>query len=86
MVGGCASFQLAARTAFAAAVPVESRGRAYGIAFTGMYTAQGAAILLAGAAAQVFAPDTVVAGAAVVGAICLVALRRASDWRDPATT
>ena len=85
LVGGCASFQLAARTAFAAAVPVESRGRAYGIAFTGMYTAQGAAILLAGAAAQVFAPDTVVAGAAVVGAICVLALRRATDWREPAT-
>lgn len=84
LVGGCASFQLAARTAFAAAVPVESRGRAYGIAFTGMYTAQGAAILLAGAAAQVFAPDTVVAGAAVVGAICVLALRRATDWREPA--
>jgi predicted MFS family arabinose efflux permease len=86
LVGACASFQLAARTAFAAAVPVESRGRAYGIAFTGMYTAQGAAILLAGAAAQVFAPDAVVAGAAVVGAICVLALRRATDWREPASS
>jgi MFS family permease len=82
-VGGCAAFQLAARTAFAAAVPVESRGRAYGIAFTGMYTAQGAAILLAGAAAQVLAPTTVVAGSAVVGAVCVLALRGATDWRSP---
>jgi predicted MFS family arabinose efflux permease len=81
LVGGCASFQLAARTAFAAAVPRESRGRAYGIAFTGMYTAQGLAILLAGAAAQVLAPETVVAGAAVVGALGVLLLRRASDWR-----
>jgi MFS family permease len=79
-VGVSASFQLAARTAFAAAVPVESRGRAYGIAFTGMYTAQGGAILLAGAAAQVVSPDAVVAGAAVVGAICVLALRRATRW------
>ncbi len=81
LVGVCASFQLAARTAFAAAVPAEARGRAYGIAFTGMYTVQGAAILVAGAVAQILSPDTVVAGAALVGAACLLCLRRAADWR-----
>lgn len=80
-VGACAAFQLAARTAFAAAVPTEARGRAYGIAFTGMYTSQAAAILLAGAAASVVGPDTVVAGSAVLGALCVLALRRATDWR-----
>jgi drug/metabolite transporter superfamily protein YnfA len=84
LVGVCASFQLAARTAFAAAVPAEARGRAYGIAFTGMYTVQGVAILLAGAVAQLLSPDTVVAGAALVGAACLLCLRRAADWRQGA--
>jgi MFS family permease len=81
LVGVCASFQLAARTAFAAAVPAEVRGRAYGIAFTGMYTVQGVAILVAGAVAQILSPDTVVAGAALVGAACLLCLGRAADWR-----
>jgi MFS family permease len=81
LAGVGSSFQVAANTAFAAAAPEALRGRVFGVALTGMYAAQGAAVLAAGAAAQVLAPNTVVTGAAVLGAISILALRRATDSR-----
>ncbi len=75
------TYQIVANASFAAAVPREARGRAFGIALTGMNVSQGVAIVAAGAAAQVLAPNTVVTGAAVLGAICVLGLRRATRWQ-----
>jgi MFS family permease len=75
VAGAAAAFQVAANTAFVAAVPVAVRGRAFGVAMTGMYAAQALAIVAAGAAASVLDPRTVVVVAAVLGALVLLVLR-----------
>jgi hypothetical protein len=75
LAGAAGSFQVAANTAFVDAVPVAVRGRAFGVAMTGMYGAQALAIVAAGAAASAFNASTVVVGAAVLGALVLIALR-----------
>ena len=49
--GACASYQLAANSAFVAAVPPERRGQAFGLANGGMQAFQGLWIVLAGALA-----------------------------------
>src|SRR5664280_2336111 len=56
------SYQLVANSAFVLAVPAACRGRgqAFGLVQSGIYAAQGAATLVAGAAAQCLAPDAVV--------------------------
>ncbi|WP_433466266.1 MFS transporter [Spirillospora sp. CA-128828] len=64
-VGG--AYQLAANTAFVAAVPASGRGQAFGLAQSGILAGQGAGILVGGAAAQVLGPETVVALAGVLG-------------------
>jgi MFS family permease len=61
------AYQLAANAAFVAAVPPEGRGQAFGLAQSGILAGQGLGILLAGAAAQVLGPETVVALAGVLG-------------------
>ncbi|MBO2454209.1 MFS transporter [Actinomadura barringtoniae] len=61
------AYQLAANAAFVAAVPPEGRGQAFGLAQSGILAGQGFGILLAGAAAQVLGPETVVALAGVLG-------------------
>ena len=71
VAGVGSAFQVPANTAFARAVPAQARGRAFGIAMTGMFGGQGLAIIAAGAAAQVFEPSTVVAGAGVLGATAI---------------
>ncbi len=81
LAGAASSFQVAANTAFAAAAPAHARARAFGIAMTGMFAGQAVAIVLAGAAAQVFAPTTVIAGAGVIGLCTIVALRLAIGAR-----
>jgi hypothetical protein len=75
LAGAAGSFQVAANTAFVDAVPVAVRGRAFGVAMTGMYGAQALAIVAAGAAASAFNASTVVVGAAVLGALALIVLR-----------
>ncbi|URN07481.1 MFS transporter [Actinomadura madurae] len=62
-----AAYQLAANTAFVAAVPPAGRGQAFGLAQSGILAGQGAGILVGGAAAQVLGPETVVALAGVLG-------------------
>lgn len=62
-----AAYQLAANTAFVAAVPPSGRGQAFGLAQSGILAGQGAGILIGGAAAQVLGPETVVALAGVLG-------------------
>jgi hypothetical protein len=76
LAGVASTFNVAANAAFAAATPAAARGRAFGIAMSGIYAAQALGVVLAGAAAQVFAPSTVVAGAGVLGAAGVILLRR----------
>jgi predicted MFS family arabinose efflux permease len=72
--GACACFQVAANSGFVAAAPPGQRSQAFGLATAGMSLGQGAAMVLAGAAVQYFAPDTVIAAAGAIGAAAAVVL------------
>jgi MFS family permease len=61
------SYQIAASAAFVRAAPPGQRSQAFGIAQGGMSLGQGAAMVLAGAAAQHYNPSLVVAAAGIVG-------------------
>lgn len=61
------AYQLAANAAFVAAVPASGRGRAFGLAQSGILAGQGVGILVGGAVAQVLGPETVVALAGLLG-------------------
>jgi predicted MFS family arabinose efflux permease len=75
LAGVGSSFQISANTAFALAVPNEVRGRAFGLAMTGMYAVQTVAVVAAGAAASMWPASSVVAGVAVLSAAVILALR-----------
>jgi MFS family permease len=72
-------YQIAANTAFVERIPNEKRGQAFGLANAGLIVGQGAAFALAGAAAEVVPPSTVVALSGGIGAViaCGLAIR----WR-----
>jgi len=74
-----AMYQVAANTAFVERIPNEKRGQAFGLASAGLIVGQGVAFAVAGAAAEVVPPSTVVALSGGVGALiaCGLALR----WR-----
>ena len=76
--GGFGAYQIAANAAFVRAVPAHWRARAFGLAQGGMSLGQGTVMVLAGAAAERFAPTTVVAIAGVVGAVCAAGV--AASW------
>jgi MFS family permease len=67
--------QLIASVAYVAGTPTEFRGRAFGLAGTGLMLAQGSALLIGGALADVVGPRSVVAGAAGLGLVALVAMK-----------
>jgi predicted MFS family arabinose efflux permease len=67
-------YQLAANASFVAATPARQRSQAFGIAQGGMSLGQGVAIVVAGAAAERFAPNLVVAASGAVGAIAAIAI------------
>ena len=69
-----ASHQLAANAAFVSATPQEQRGQAFGLAQGGMSLGQGAVMILAGAAAQHYAPARVIAVCGAVGAVLALAI------------
>lgn len=77
--GAFATYQVAANTAFVERVPNERRAQAFGLANAGLIVGQGVAFLLAGAAAELIPPATVVAVGGGLGAVaaCGLALR----WR-----
>jgi predicted MFS family arabinose efflux permease len=78
-----ASYMLAANAAFVRATPQERRSQAFGLAQGGMSLGQGTVIILAGAAAQHYAPARVIAVCGAVGAV--FALTIAVMWaRDKA--
>lgn len=62
-------YQVAASAAFVIETPLAHRSQAFGLAQAGMSLGQGIAMVLAGAAAQHFAPSDVIAAAGVLGAI-----------------
>ena len=76
-----ASYQLAANTAFSLGVVPAARGRAFGLAVSGIQIAQGLGIVLAGAAAVALPPSTVIAltGVAGLAAVGTLALRWPGD-------
>ena len=67
-------FQVAASAAFVTATPPAYRSQAFGLAQAGMSLGQGTAMILAGAAAQHFAPATVIAAAGMLGAVTAVVI------------
>jgi Major Facilitator Superfamily len=77
--GTFAVYQLAANIAFVEWVPGKCRAQAFGLANTGLVICQGGALMLAGAAAQVMPPATVIALSGGLGTLtaCGLALR----WR-----
>jgi MFS family permease len=74
-----AMYQLAANTAFVERIPNEKRGQAFGLATAGLIVGQGIAFAVAGAAAEVVPPSTVVALSGGIGA--LIAGGLALRWR-----
>lgn len=77
-----AMYQLAASTAFVERIPNEKRGQAFGLANAGLIVGQGVAFAVAGAAAEVVPPSTVVALGGGIGA--LLACGLAVRWRGMA--
>jgi Major Facilitator Superfamily len=77
--GTCAAYQLAANTAFVAAVPAERRGQAFGLANGGMQVLQGLWFVAAGATAVAVAPAVVIAISGGIGAVIAAWLAR--SWR-----
>ena len=74
-----AMYQVAANTAFVERIPNEKRGQAFGLANAGLIVGQGLAFAVAGAAAEVVPPSTVVALSGGIGA--LIACGLAIRWR-----
>ncbi len=72
--GLCASFQLAANAAFVRAAPQQQRSQAFGLAVAGMSLGQGAAMILAGAAAGYLSPAMVIAVSGAAGALAATCL------------
>jgi len=71
-------YQVAANATFVQATPPSQRSQAFGIVQGGMSLGQGTAMILAGAAAERFAPSLVIAVAGAIGAVAaiVVALTR----------
>jgi MFS family permease len=72
------AFQIAANAAFVSAAPQEQRSQAFGLAQGGISLSQGSVIILAGVAADHYAPALVIAVAGAVGAV--IALALAVSW------
>ncbi len=68
-------YQLAANAAFVTHAPADRRSQAFGVAQGGMSLGQGAAMIMAGAAAQHYPPSVVIAASGALGAIATAAIR-----------
>ena len=83
--GACASYQLAANSAFVAAIPPARRGQAFGLANGGMQVCQGLWILLAGGLASItHSPSMIIAisggiGTALAAALAVTHHRRSAQ-------
>ena len=67
-------YQLAANASFVAATPARRRSQAFGIAQGGMSLGQGIAMVVAGAAAEHFAPYFVIAASGAAGVVAAIAI------------
>ena len=83
-VFGC--YQLAANASFVTAAPAQYRSAAFGVAQAGLTLGQGAAMILAGAAAQTHSPSTVIAAGGAIGALCgaVIAVSHLRTWSSSA--
>jgi predicted MFS family arabinose efflux permease len=80
-LSGCfAMYQIAANTAFVERVRSDRRAQAFGFANAGLVVGQGAAFALAGAAAEVVPPSTVIALGGGLGALAACGLT--VRWRE----
>ncbi|SBT42903.1 MFS transporter [Micromonospora narathiwatensis] len=74
LVGAGSAFAIPLNALFGRAVPTEFRGRAFGVAITGLAGLQGGAMVLAGLAAERWAATTVVGVSGLLGAVAVLAL------------
>ena len=72
--GLCASYQLAANSAFVSAAPQEQRSQAFGLAQGAMSLGQGVVMISAGAAAEHHAPTQAITVCGAVGVVAALAL------------
>ncbi|MGW3998289.1 MFS transporter [Amycolatopsis sp. NPDC004772] len=79
LCGVASSYNLIANTTFVQLTPEGQRAQAFGFALTALRVSQGLGVVLAGLAAERWAPHGVVAGAGAVGV--LAALGAARLWR-----
>jgi hypothetical protein len=83
------AYLLQTQASFVRATPDGGRGRAIGVAASGIIAAQGAAVLIGGLLSDVSDPSTAVAVAGVLGAVLsaggAVAWHRANRGADAAT-
>lgn len=68
------AYQIPANAAFMVAVPAEARGRAFGLAQSGIQALQGLSIAGAGAMALLLAPHQVIGVAGLLGLACVAVL------------
>jgi MFS family permease len=80
LTGAGVSYQLAAAAAFATAMSTWDRARAFGIAQSGLLTAQGLGILLGGAISDRIGPRAAVALAGLTGLVMATALATVWTW------
>jgi predicted MFS family arabinose efflux permease len=73
-----AGYQIAANAAFVSATPQEQRSQAFGLAQGGMSLGQGVVMIAAGAVADHYSPEWVIAVIGTIGA--MVALAIAASW------
>lgn len=87
LAGLFSCYQLAANASFVQATPSAWRSQAFGIAQGGINLGQGAAIILAGAAAEHHTPASVISAAGGIGALCALAVAFSKParryWRRP---
>ncbi|WP_370947290.1 MFS transporter [Amycolatopsis sp. cg5] len=78
--GAASAYNLTASTLFVTAVPDHARGQAFGLAVTALRVAQGTGVVLAGVAADGYAPHQVVAAAGLLGVAAAAGAGRA--WKN----
>lgn len=81
IAGTGSAFAVPLNPIFGRAVATQLRGRAFGVAVTGLSAAQGLAMLAAGAAATHLQPTTVIAGSGMLGVLAVIAV--ATIWPQP---
>ncbi|MGK5671770.1 MFS transporter [Micromonospora sp. URMC 106] len=74
LAGAASAFAIPLNALFGRAVPTQYRGRAFGVAITGLSGLQGAAMVMAGLAADRWSATTVIGFSGLSGAVAVLAL------------